>query len=306
MKPLGELFKTFRDDKRYLLNVSKKTLLGYDHAWKVFGPHLEAIDDETAIKPAVKAAIVEIQKDARKRKREDARKKPITDGSINTYLTVINALLNWAHKEDLMDRLIKITKLKTLKKVRTTLTTEEVEQFLAWKPNGLNETRIKMMVMIGLDTGLRLKEIRMLKRDEIDLENMLLKVYSGKGRKQRIVPFSAELRKALYRYTRDSSALMTDGFLFGTTGRKLYSQRNAARDLAIVCNKVGIRNITWHQLRHTFGTEYLRRGGDISKLRRILGHSTITVTQIYEHLNTEDIQEGFDRLSSINVRQDRE
>jgi integrase/recombinase XerD len=251
VEPLQNLFKQFKDDRRYLNNVSKKTLLGYEHAWRVFGPYLKDIDSETEVKPAVKQAIIDIQsstsnKDARKRKREEGS-RPITDGSINTYLTVINALLSWAHLEEKVDRLIKMPKLKTLKKVREGLKPEEVQAFIDFKPRGANEVRIKTMSLIALDCGLRLKEVRSLKEEDLDLDNNLLKVYSGKGKKQRMVPFSDELRKALYKYMRDNRDLMTDGYLFGTSGRKLYSQRNASRDFKALVDKLGVPHLTFHQ-----------------------------------------------------------
>jgi integrase/recombinase XerD len=290
MQALGELYGQFVEDRKYLKNVSRKTLAGYKSAWGAFGPHLSDVAEETAVKTAVKAAIIAIQKDARKKTRAKGQ-RAISDGSINNYLTVVK-----------MDRLIHFVKLKTLKKVRSVLTPEEIDAFLKFKPSGINETRLKCLITISLDCGLRLMEVRKLKKENIDLDNLLLKIFSGKGRKQRLVPFSEELRKVVYRYMRDNSQLIVDGFLFGTSGKKLYSQRNISRDLTNLCAKLGLRHITFHQLRHTFATEYLKRGGDLMKLKRIMGHSTISTTQIYEHMQTEDLQEGFDRLSSINTR----
>ncbi len=300
-KTLGELFKLFVEDRKYLKNVSKKTLTGYRSAWNAFGPYLGDVQQETAVKEGVKRAIIAIQKEARKKERPKGQ-RAISDGSINNYITVINAILAWAHEEEHMDRLVKLSKLKTLTKVREILHDDEIKALIGFKPSGVAETRLKCMIQICLDCGLRLEEVRKMKADNINLDDQLLKVYSGKGRKQRIIPISDDLRKVLYKYKRDHKELIVDGFLFGTSGNKLYSARNISRDLALLCTKLGLRNLTFHQFRHTFATGYLKRGGDVMKLKRIMGHTTINTTQVYEHMQTEDLQEGFGRLSSLTRR----
>lgn len=285
---LAQLFQDFTEERRIMHNVSKKTLLGYRHAWACLGQgFLDRVEKPEEIKRQMKDSVHLNMRRVRAKER-------ITEGTINTYITVINAFLRWCHEEDHIDRLIIIPKLKTQTKVRQTVDEDVVKILKTFTPKGINQIRLKMAILICLDSGLRLNEVRKIKKQDVDLENNLLTVV-GKGNKERIVPISDELRKHLFKYMRN----LKHDYLFVTSGGKLYGQRNIARDLVILCDRLKVDQFSFHQLRHTFATNYLRKGGDIARLKRIMGHSSIVVTQVYEHMNTEDLKKNFNKLSSI-------
>ena len=137
-----------------------------------------------------------------------------------------------------------------------------------------------------LDTGLRPSEMLNLQRDDIDFSNLILKVL-GKGRKERLVPFSPELRKRLF-------------LAFAGFGGTCWEKRNSTTSLYLLQDKVGLPRFGWHRLRHTFATNYLRQGGDIVRLSMVLGHSQITTTQRYLHLLTEDLSASHQKVSILN------
>jgi integrase/recombinase XerD len=150
-----------------------------------------------------------------------------------------------------------------------------------------------------LDTGCRISEALALRVQDIDLENLLVTL-SGKGRKQRIVPFSVELRKAVFRYTA-SNALSADGLLFATPRGGVLDRRVVCRSIKLMCKQLGFNAPprALHALRHTFATNYLRRGGSEFRLQKVLGHSTLDMTRRYANLSTADLQAVHERVSLL-------
>jgi integrase/recombinase XerD len=123
----------------------------------------------------------------------------------------------------------------------------------------------------------------------------------GKGRKERRVPFSFELRKVLFRYdeVRTKQCPRCERFFPSRQG-SAWDQRNSLRGLHLLQDKLGLPTFGWHRLRHTFATNYLRQGGDIVRLSMVLGHTQITTTQRYLHLLTEDLSASHQKVSILN------
>ena len=117
--------------------------------------------------------------------------------SCNTYCRAINAYLKWLHDEGYSTDLLRSPPLKTEKKILATFTRSQVDSFLRFRPKTFSGFRLHALVALLLDTGLRIEEALILQRDQIDLENLLVRV-KGKGEKHRIVPILFELRKALF------------------------------------------------------------------------------------------------------------
>ena len=144
-------------------------------------------------------------------------------------------------------------------------------------------------------------------RDVISAQN-LLNIYSGKGAKQRVVPMSALLAVRIHRFmswrkvpkgnfifgckrNRNAAAKLKNPVLKHPYGKM--SGSNVVRDLGLLCEHLAIRRFQFHGLRHTFATKYLKNGGDVARLRKLMGHSSIQTTMIYEHLDHADIIENF-------------
>lgn len=130
--------------------------------------------------------------------------------------------------------------------------------------------------------------------------NLLVTVH-GKGDKQRRIPFSFELRKKLFRH---EQLAVRHGLkfrlAFATRNGTAMTQRNSLRGLYLLQRKLGLPKFGWHRLRHTFATEYLRGGGEVVRLSKQLGHSSVTTTMKYEHLLTEDLKAAHQRLSPLS------
>jgi integrase-like protein len=121
----------------------------------------------------------------------------------------------------------------------------------------------------------------------------------GKGRKERKVPITLEGRKVLFRWMRQ---LPQGDYVFPSTVGTPLEKRHIQRDLKQVCKRAGITGVRCspHTLRHTLAVTYLRRGGNLEYLRRILGHSSILVTQRYlQSLTPEDLQQVHNHFSPL-------
>ena len=147
---------------------------------------------------------------------------------------------------------------------------------------------------------MRINELLTVKTTDFDLDNLLLTV-NGKGRKERRVPFSIELRKLLFRFeqVKERAAVSSD-LMFSAREGVQWEHRNARRSYYCLLRNLGLPQSGFHLLRHTFATEYLRSGGEVVRLSIILGHSDVSTTMKYLHLLTEDLQRPHQTLSILN------
>ena len=196
--------------------------------------------------------------------------------------------------------LVTIPKLKEEQKILATFAASAINSMVSYRASSQGERRLHTLVCLLLDTGLRISEALSLTKNDVDLDNLAIKVY-GKGGKHRLVPFSLELRKLLWRWLQRTPG-PDAGLLFATKNHTQISVRNCSREFKAFGTKLGIAGVrvSPHTCRHTFACEYLRGGGNLEFLRRILGHSSILTTQRYlRSLGVEDLQAVHDRLSPL-------
>lgn len=184
------------------------------------------------------------------------------------------------------------------------LTPEQAMALLAQPNTGNAEgLRDRAMMMLMLDSGMRVSEVIAVEADRIDWLHCTLTVM-GKGRKERLVPFSSGTGQALLEYARIRSQGLVRAaqFFLGRTGNPL--ERNKIRKLVhyygVKADIHGVR-ISPHTLRHTFAVLYVRGGGDSFSLQEILGHSTLEMTRRYVHLARHDIADQHKKFSPMQT-----
>jgi len=158
---------------------------------------------------------------------------------------------------------------------------------------GCRSKRDRLMVLLPLDTGLRLAEIAALTKGDIAPDLLRVKSATAKGRKMREVPLSKEIFQELL-FVGDAN----HPWLSKHTGAPLtrWGVQLAYHRIFARANVHGGP----HTLRHTFATMYLRAGGDVERLRRIMGHSDLKTTMIYLHLVHDDLVEAHRAVSPIH------
>ena len=243
-------FHEFIRSREYLKNVTPKTVAWYRDSFTAF-QRFHPSDEYT--KHSLERFVIALR---------DRGPSPI---SCNTYCRAINAYLRWLHDEGHVRELLRIAPLKTERKVLATFSRAQVDAFLHWKPRTFSGHRLHSLVALLLDAGLRIEEALGMRREQVDLENLLVTV-KGKGQKHRVVPISLELRKVLYRWlTRNDFDLV-----FPTQNGGRQTQRNILRDLKLLGRKLtltGVR-VSFHTFRHTFAVNYLRAGGNLFYLSK--------------------------------------
>jgi len=178
------------------------------------------------------------------------------------------------------------------------LNPEEVNRLLATLGSGKNaDIRYKAMLELLYATGLRVSELVNLKTNQVDLEVGYLKVM-GKGGRERIVPIGSRARIALRVYLESNTRKNTDSeFLFLGRGKKPMSRITFWRRLKVYARNAGIpKNITPHTLRHSFATHLLSGGADLRSVQEMLGHVSISTTQIYTHVDHRQIKDAHKRF----------
>jgi integrase/recombinase XerC len=137
-------------------------------------------------------------------------------------------------------------------------------------------------------TGIRCSELVGLDLDEIDFEARMIRVL-GKGRKERIVPFGGAAHEAVLRYlpVRLRRKPRCSALLINKNGGRL-TDRYVRRLVAARVRQVALKTrVSPHTLRHSFATHLLERGADLRAIQELLGHSSLSTTQRYTHVNAK-------------------
>ena len=264
-------FELFIQEKKYLRNVSPATVEWYRASLKWLPtPYPDAA--------TLKAVVMRM------------REKGLRATSCNCHTRAINSYLTWAAIP------LKVPRLKEEQRILPTFTTEQIKKIAAWKPKGFCPARLHLLVLLLVDTGCRISEAIGLQWADVDFDNLLLTLH-GKGAKDRVVPFSFELRRHLWRWRQVNRW----DYVFTTTQGRHIAHRNTLRDVRNLCRALGVEPPArlLHAFRHTFAVNYIRRGGSVFHLQKVLGHSTLEMTRRYANLVTTDLSAVHERLSLL-------
>ncbi len=180
------------------------------------------------------------------------------------------------------------------------LTLDEVERLLA-QPDPAEPLGVRNQAMLELlyATGLRVSELLALRLQDINLEVGYVVAY-GKGKKERLVPVGEVALEKIKEYLstarpRLAKAVRTPHVFLNRSGRRL-TRQGFWKLLHRYALQAGITSsVTPHVLRHSFATHLLERGADLRSVQLMLGHASISTTQIYTHLNRERLKEIYQR-----------
>lgn len=192
----------------------------------------------------------------------------------------------------------KIINPRLRRKLPNILTIEEVDNLLDIKLNTPFDYRNKAMLELMYSSGLRVSELVDLKLNNIDLDNGYVRCL-GKGKKERIIPIGEIATEYLKKYINEYRNSMKKGYytenvFLNNHGKNITRQgffliiKNIAKEKNID------KNITPHMLRHSFATHLLNNGANLRTIQEMLGHSSITTTQIYTNVSNDIIKENYE------------
>jgi integrase/recombinase XerD len=296
---MSELFENYIKAGLYLRGWSPKTAVIYRRAFTSFQQSLP-VDVRVAAGSTndTTACLRKAQLEAWIIARRQAGMSPC---GVNIYIRAMNSFSAWLKEEGHAEQIV-LKQLKAPIKAVTVFSDQDIHLLLAFKPRTFTDTRLWTLTQLLLDTGCRINELLSIENQAIDLDNLILTV-NGKGDKQRKVPFSIEARKVLWRYCEARRRRGIPGtLLFSSHSGSKLMYRNIYRDIIKLCLRVGItKRVHPHLTRHTFACHFMKNGGSIYSLSRILGHSSVSTTQLYiRGLGVEDFKEEHARLSPLS------
>ena len=181
-----------------------------------------------------------------------------------------------------------------------TLSVEEIERLLAAAASGDSpeEMRDRTMLELLYATGMRVSELVALDVESVDLEQGSVRCF-GKGSKERVVPIHAQAIWHLRSYLEEARPQMVGNASDGSLFLNQRGGRLSRQGLWLILKRyVGLANITRkltpHTLRHSFATHLLQGGAPLRHVQELLGHASITTTQVYTHLTSEHVRSEYD------------
>ena len=224
----------------------------------------------------------------------------LSSTSLQRELSAIRSFFNFLLKNQLTDnnpgQYIKAPK-KT-RKLPKTLDVDQIKSLLEAGINSIIEIRDLAMFELFYSSGIRLSELAQLNLTDIDLTDKSLMVRSGKGGKSRMLPIGSKAVAAINTWLehRIKSVTSTETALFISTRGTRLGQRSIELRLKQWCKKKGIaEHIHPHMLRHSFATHLLESSQDLRAVQELLGHSNISTTQIYTHLDFQHLADVYDK-----------
>jgi len=311
---LGDLLAEYRMSLE-AMNRSEKTISWY---LDIIGRYLVFLDSNSLLKAVdllgrqeLKAYVLRLQEATRWAgslhvKRATGKLSPY---SVQGHVRAVKAFWGWLEREEYITHnpLAKYPLPRVPQKPVSILTTEQLGKLFSGidrrTPLG---ARYQAILMLLLDTGIRVSELVNIRMEDMDLRNGYIRV-TGKGQKVRFVPISSHTRREIARYVNfvrprvDSPAL---SYLFAKPDGRPISANNVQQFLRRLANKAGLSGVRCspHVFRHTFATQSVVNWANVFVLREIMGHSTLQTTMKYTHLQPQDLQAhhaGFSPVANL-------
>lgn len=283
-----EEFLSYERDERLL---SPRTVETYASNLRLFQEFFQCLDEGLTWET--------IDQDVIRDWMEDMLERGDKARSVNNRLTTLRMLYKWALAHNLVDKdpTRRIEPMKTDRPLPKFVREDEINRLLdsdLWQDT-LEDVRARTIIIVFYETGIRLSELVGLDDADIDFHNRQLRV-TGKGNKQRMVPFGNEMEQALRRYItcRNHEVGDTEPALFvDDKGRRVkgwWVRSEVKRLLSLVSTQ---KKLSPHVLRHTFATAMLNHGAGIESVRRLLGHTSVATTEIYTHTTFEQLKREY-------------
>ena len=283
------LIKAFIDYLRYERGLSERTIEEYRSDLKAFEEFYKSLDSDLSWE----SVDTDVAREWVVRKMEQGNKA----SSVQRRLSALRTFYRYLMKRGLVDH-DPVRNLASPKKERTLpafIRDEEMQRLLD-RPEMFADTfegrRDRLIIELFYETGLRLSELTGLNTTGVDLEARQLRV-TGKGDKQRIVPFGDRLLHIINIYIGERAAmptLQTTALFVTPKGERM----KGPQVRAMVKDKLGLvtsqRKRSPHVLRHTFATTMLNHNADLQTVKELLGHERLQTTEIYTHTTFEELK----------------
>lgn len=285
---MEQLISEFLDYLQYERNRSKYTVENYGADLYAFQAFVRGCDEDVSWQT--------VDVDLIRNWMESMMDKGNSATSINRRLSSLRSFYRFALQRGKVDR-DPAYHIKGPKKARVLpyyLREEEMDRLLdnGFPGNSFPEIRNRTIILTFYSTGIRLSELVGLDIHSIDFGAAQLKVL-GKRNKERIIPFGKELSDALRIYIearKEVADATTDALFVNNKGLRMQAEhvrKEVKRELTKVTT---MKKRSPHVLRHTFATAMLNEGSDLESIKELLGHESVSTTEIYTHTTFEQLK----------------
>lgn len=285
------LIESFLDYLQYERNYSEKTVLAY-------GEDIKQLR-EFAQEEYGKFDPLEVEAELIREWIVSLMDRGYTSTSVNRKLSSLRTFYKYLLKqgEVVVDPLCRIKGPKNKKTLPVFLKESEMNRLLDETDfgKGFKGCRDRLVIEMFYATGMRLSELIGLDDKDVDFSASLLKV-TGKRNKQRLIPFGDELRDLMLGYIdirNETIPVRSEAFFIKEDGRRLYKNlvyNLVKRNLSKVAT---LKKKSPHVLRHTFATTMLNNEAELGTVKEILGHESITTTEVYTHATFEELKKVY-------------
>jgi integrase/recombinase XerD len=280
-------------------NLSRKTLASYEQSLKLFAAylkeHFKIVDPGRVQSGHIRQYIkylkergkytVVVNEERKEYNHPDHRSdynKPISATTIGNYVRNIKVFFNYLFEVETAiqkNPCEKIENIKPERKAKKMLIVEEIKRVLKqFDTTTFHGYRNLIITKLLLDTGMRIGECLSLKPNQFDFHHKSILIVNPKNKQQRYVFFSHRLSRDLKQWMKYKDRYSNSDLMFPTTRGTQLEVRNYEKALRDAGRKIGVQ-IHPHQLRNNFAKYYIMNGADWFTLSRILGHSSVDVTQ---------------------------
>ena len=282
------MIEQFLNYLRFERNSSPQTVLTYEEALREFESYLAFKDSGLSLRDADADLIREWM--------ESLMDRGNNASTINKKLSALRSFFRFALKRKLVDRdpAHCITGPKKAKPLPQFVREGEMDRLLddmEWGDN-YKDVRARTLLILLYETGIRRAEVIGLNDADVDLEACQLKV-TGKRNKQRIVPFGEELATEIRRYMDVRNAHTTadcGAFFLNDRGTRI-TETLVGKIVKENLSKVtSLKKRSPHVLRHSFATAMLNNGAGLESIKNLLGHESVSTTEIYAHTTFEQLK----------------
>lgn len=226
-------------------------------------------------------------------------RKGLSGNSLQRHLSAIRTLFNFLCRHRLASNnpAIGVPAPKSSKRLPETMGVDQLEQLLNVKSEDPLTIRDIAALELLYGCGLRLSELTGLNTDDIDWQQGSL-VVTGKGNKQRRVPFGHKAEIALKAWLKHRAMLVNDdthALLLSRQGNRISNVSVQQRLKKLVAEQGLDINVYPHMLRHSFASHILESSGDLRAVQELLGHENLSTTQIYTHLDFQHLAGVYDK-----------
>lgn len=224
------------------------------------------------------------------------RKRGLSNRSIHRKISSVRNFFRYLQKNNHLEQNIfegiRVPKIE--EKLPKILSLEDVDKLLSFQPKSKYDFRDKAFLELLYSSGLRVSEAVNVTMKSFEANFSFLKVL-GKGRKERLVPVGDFAIKAINDWLNNRGLVEDQNILFTNKYGKKITVRAMQQRLEKISLSLGMQSIHPHMLRHSFATHMLESSGDLRSIQEMLGHSSLSTTQIYTKLNFQQLVKIYDK-----------